>query len=111
MSTTLTGHDRLYVGGEWVTPLAGRTLDVVNPYTEEVIGRVPAAGAADVDRAVAAARAAFGSWAATPPAARAAFLAAIAEQLSERGDELAAIISAELGMPIGLSRLIQVGLP
>ena len=87
------------------------TIDVVNPYTEEIIGSVPACGPEDVDRAVAAARAAFPGWAATPPAERAAYLAAIAEQLSERGDELAATISAELGMPIGLSRLIQVGLP
>src|SRR4051794_35008724 len=87
------------------------TIEVVNPYTEEVIGQVPAGSAADVDRAVAAARAAFPGWAATPPAERAALLAAIAEQLNERGDELAATISAELGMPIGLSRLIQVGLP
>ena len=81
------------------------------PHTEDVIGRIPAAGAADVDRAVAAARAAFAGWAATPAAERAAFLTAIAEQLSERGDELAATISAELGMPVGLARLIQVGLP
>ena len=111
MSITVATYDRLYVGGEWVTPLADDTIDVVNPYTEEVIGRIPAAGADDVDRAVAAARAAFAGWAATPAAERAAFLAAIAEKLSERGDELAATISAELGMPIGLSRLIQVGLP
>src|SRR4051794_16624790 len=87
------------------------TIDVVNPYTEEIIGSVPACGPEDVDRAVAAARAAFPGWAATPAAERAAYLTAIAEQLSERGDELAATISAELGMPIGLSRLIQVGLP
>ena len=111
MSITLTSYDRLYVGGEWIAPLNGETIDVVNPYTEEVIGRVPAADADDVERAVAAARAAFPGWAATPAAGRAAFLAAIAERLSERGDELAATISAELGMPVGLSRLIQVGLP
>src|SRR3954447_21057920 len=111
MSITLTTHERLYVGGEWVTPLRAETIDVVNPYTEEVIGRVPAADADDVERAVAAARAAFPGWAAPPAAERATSLAAIAERLSERGDELAATISAELGMPIGLSRLIQVGLP
>src|SRR3954452_25488893 len=87
------------------------TIEVVNPYTEEVIESVPAGGPADVDRAVAAARAAFPAWAATPPAERAALLGAIAEKLSERGDGLAATICAELGMPIGLSRLIQVGLP
>ena len=92
-------------------PTTVATIDVVNPYTEAVIGSVPACGPQDVDRAVAAARAAFAGWSATPAAERGAVLAAIAEQLSARGDELAATISAELGMPIGLSRLIQVGLP
>src|SRR3954453_8183282 len=87
------------------------TIDVVNPYTEDIIGRVPACGPEDVDRAVLAARVALPDWSATPAAERGAHLAAIAEGLSERGDELAATISAELGMPIGLSRLIQVGLP
>src|SRR3954454_7673066 len=111
MTITLGRHDQLYIGGEWVLPLCAETIDVVNPTTEEVIGRVPAARGADVERAVAAACAAFDDWAATPAAERAAYLAAIAEKLSERGDELAATITAELGMPIGLSRLIQVGLP
>src|SRR5690349_22241846 len=92
-------------------PTTVATIDVVNPFTEAVIGSVPACGPQDVDRAVAAARAAFAGWSATPAAERGAVLAAIAEQLSARGDELAATISAELGMPIGLSRLIQVGLP
>src|SRR3954451_13238335 len=87
------------------------TIDVVNPYTEDIIGRVPACGPEDVDRAVLAARVALPAWSATPAAERGARLAAIAEGLSERGDELAATISAELGMPIGLARLIQVGLP
>src|SRR4051794_16158198 len=87
------------------------TIDVVNPYTEDIIGRVPACGPEDVDRAVLAARVALPAWSATPAAERGAHLAAIAERLSERGDELAATITAELGMPIGLSRLIQVGLP
>src|SRR3954468_11298919 len=87
------------------------TIDVVNPYTEDIIGRVPACGPEDVDRAVLAARVALPAWSATPAAERGAHLAAIAEGLSERGDELAATITAELGMPIGLSRLIQVGLP
>ena len=113
MSITIPGrvHDHLYVGGEWVTPAGVDTIDVVNPATEEVIGRVPACGPGDVDRAVAAARSALGPWAATPAAQRAELLTAIAERLSERGDELAATIAAELGMPIALTRLIQVGLP
>jgi len=113
MSTTIpiAVHDRLYVGGEWVAPDSSDTIDVVNPFTEDVIGRIPAGGAGDVDRAVAAARAAFGPWSSTPAAQRAELLSAIAEKLSERGDELALTIACELGMPVALSRLIQVGLP
>ncbi|HTN26124.1 MAG TPA: aldehyde dehydrogenase family protein [Solirubrobacteraceae bacterium] len=104
-------HDRLYIGGEWISPVTTDAIDVVNPFTEQTIGRIPAGGAGDVDRAVAAARAALDGWAATPAAERAELLSAIAERLAERGDELALTISSELGMPIGLARLIQVGLP
>jgi aldehyde dehydrogenase (NAD+) len=113
MTTTIPipVHDRLYIGGQWIQPIGDETIDVVNPYTEEVIASIPAGTAADVDRAMVAARAAFPSWAATPFEQRAALLDAVAERLSERGDELAAVITSELGTPIGLSRLIQVGLP
>ena len=104
-------HDRLYIGGEWISPVTTDAIDVLNPFTEETIGRIPAGGAGDVDRAVAAARAAFDGWAATPAAERAELLSAIAERLSERGDGLALTIAGELGMPIGLARLLQVGLP
>ncbi|HLT59584.1 MAG TPA: aldehyde dehydrogenase family protein, partial [Microlunatus sp.] len=46
-------HDKLFIGGEWVTPAGTGTIDVINPHTEEVVGRVPDGTAADVDRAVA----------------------------------------------------------
>ena len=57
-------HERLYIDGAWVKPATSATLDVVNPYTEEVIARVPEGREADIDRAVAAARVAFdhGPW-------------------------------------------------
>src|SRR5918993_125157 len=66
-------QDRLFVGGQWVPPATGATIDVVSPYTERVVARVPGAAAADVDQAVAAARAAFdgGPWPRTPPDERA----------------------------------------
>ena len=113
MTTTIPipVHDRLYIGGKWVQATADETIDVVNPYTEEVIASIPAGTAADVDRAVAAARTAFPGWAATSIERRAALLDAVAERLSARGEELAAIITSELGAPVGLARLIQVGLP
>src|SRR5215203_158445 len=104
-------RDKLFIGGEWVEPAGGDSIEVVNPTTEEVIGRIPEGTAEDADRAVRAARAAFDSWSQTPPEERARLCAAIGERLSERGDDLAALITTELGMPIGLSRMIQAGLP
>jgi acyl-CoA reductase-like NAD-dependent aldehyde dehydrogenase len=104
-------RDKLYIGGEWVEPAGDGSIEVVNPTTEEVIGRVPEGTPEDADRAVRAARAAFDSWSQTPPEERARLCAAIGEKLGERGDELAALITTEMGMPIGLSKMIQAGLP
>src|SRR5699024_10440769 len=72
---------------------------------------IPAATEADVDRAVAAAVAAFPAWAATPPEQRAEYVQAISDALAERQDEIAEVICGEVGMPIFLSKLIQAGLP
>ena len=104
-------RDRLYIGGEWVEPDGSGTIDVLNPTTEEVIGRVPEGSAADADRAVLAARAAFDSWSRTSPYERARLAGAIGDRLSERADELAVLFTTELGMPLTLSRMIQAGLP
>jgi aldehyde dehydrogenase (NAD+) len=106
---TLT-RDRLYIGGEWVEPAGSGTLEVIGPATEEVIGHIPEGTAEDADRAVMAARAAFESWSARSPYERARYCEAIAAGLDERGDELAMLITSELGMPVELSRMIQVGL-
>jgi acyl-CoA reductase-like NAD-dependent aldehyde dehydrogenase len=104
-------RDKLYIGGEWVEPVGDGSIEVVNPATEEVVGRIPEGAAEDADRAVRAARAAFDSWSQTSPEERARYCEAIGAKLSERGDDLAALITTELGMPIGLSRMIQAGLP
>lgn len=104
-------HDRLYINGEWTAASCSETIPVENPYSEQVIATIPAGDTSDVDRAVAAARAAFPAWSATPVQQRVDLLDAVAERLSDRGDELAAIITSEVGTPIALSRLIQVGLP
>jgi len=103
--------DKVFIGGEWVEPTGAETIEVVNPTTEEVIGTIPGCSPEDADRAVAAAREAFESWSQTPREERARFIAAIAEGLGARGDEIAAAITEELGMPLKLSRIIQVGLP
>src|SRR3954465_13013774 len=104
-------RDKLYIGGEWVDPGGDGTIEGVNPATEEVIGRVPEGTPADVDRAVAAARAAFEVWSQTPIEGRSDACAGIAAKLAERSDELAALIASELGMPIPLSKMVQAGLP
>jgi betaine-aldehyde dehydrogenase len=103
-------HERLFIGGEWVTPSSTATIDVVSPHTEEVIARVPEARPTDIDRAVAAARAAFdtGPWPRMTPAARADVMAALNAKLQERADELATVITSEMGCPIVFSQLGQV---
>src|SRR3954447_10773074 len=108
---TLIDRTELYIGGAWVAPTGDETIEVVNASTEEVMGRIPEGTPADVDAAVAAAREAFETWSQTSREERAGYLEAIAGGLSARAEEIASTISQELGMPIGLSRQIQVGLP
>jgi len=103
--------DKVFIGGEWVEPSGADPLEVVNPTTEEVLGTIPGCSQVDVDQAVDAARDAFDSWSQAPREERARYIAAIAAGLNERGDEIAATITQELGMPLKLSRIIQVGLP
>jgi aldehyde dehydrogenase (NAD+) len=103
--------DALFVGGEWVSPSGTDTLTVVNPTTEQPLATVPAGTPTDVDRAVAAARAAFAGWAATPTAARAALLGALADGLTARIPELADLIAREVGSPLKFATSTQAGLP
>ncbi len=100
-----------YINGSWVASADSGGIDVVNPATAEVIDRVPAGHEADVDAAVAAARAAFGSWSATTPQERAERLDAARVLLAERADEVAATISADMGAPLSFARKVQVGTP
>ncbi|MFI7658108.1 aldehyde dehydrogenase family protein [Micromonospora parva] len=104
---TVAGH---WIGGETVTGSAG-TLPVVNPATGEVVTETPAGTAADVDRAVTAARAAFPAWSATTPQHRADVLRRLGAGLAARTEEIAQAITAEMGSPIGMSRTAQVAFP
>jgi aldehyde dehydrogenase (NAD+) len=104
-------RDKVFIGGEWVQPSGGERIEVVNATTEEVMGSIPACTGEDADRAVAAARAAFDSWSQAPREERAGYLTAIAGGIGERAEEFAATITQELGMPLKLSQIIQVGLP
>jgi acyl-CoA reductase-like NAD-dependent aldehyde dehydrogenase len=107
-STTSCARDEHYVNGEWIPALAAGTISVVDPATEQVIGRVPAGSAADVERAVASARAAFDDWSMTESATRAHLLRQIAEGLAARSDELAHLITRELGCPLRTTEWLQV---
>ncbi|WP_340562759.1 aldehyde dehydrogenase family protein [Streptomyces sp. GSL17-111] len=103
-------HDAHYIGGAW-REAGGDAIEVRNPATEEVVGRVPAGRAEDVDAAVRAARDALPGWAATPPADRAARIAVLAEVLKARREEIAATVTAELGAPLSFSRAVHADLP
>jgi acyl-CoA reductase-like NAD-dependent aldehyde dehydrogenase len=110
-TTELDARDKLFIGGQWVEPAGGDRIEVINPTTEESMGSIPEGSPEDVDRAVEAAREAFESWSQTPRERRAELLGAIAAALSERADEIAATVAAEVGMPLKLSRRIQAALP
>ncbi|GAA4631884.1 aldehyde dehydrogenase family protein [Actinoallomurus vinaceus] len=104
-------RDVIYVGGAWADSSAPATIDVINPANEQVIDRIPAGTAADVDRAVAQARRALPAWEATAPEERAAHLEAILTGITARQDELARIIAADLGAPYALAQKVHVGTP
>ena len=104
-------RDKLFIGGRWVAPSGREMIDVHNAGTGEVMGRVPAGSAKDVDVAVAAARRAFESWSNTSADQRAELLGKISANLKARTDELAKTIAQEVGMPLKLAGRIQAGLP
>ncbi|HXH02029.1 MAG TPA: aldehyde dehydrogenase family protein [Candidatus Competibacteraceae bacterium] len=100
----------LHIAGQCVPARSGATLPVYNPAEGEVIAHVPAAAAADVDRAVAAARAAFtGAWSRLRPAEREKLLLRLAELIEAHGEELAQLETLNQGKSIVLSRLLEVG--
>lgn len=107
----MLNHKTLFIDGRWQTPSGQGVAEVINPATEEVAGSVPLGDETDVNNAVAAARKAFASWSSTPSIVRAGYIRALAEQLKARADEMAAVITTELGMPVQWSRSVQVDGP
>jgi malonate-semialdehyde dehydrogenase (acetylating)/methylmalonate-semialdehyde dehydrogenase len=86
-----------YIGGSWVEPAGAETLADVDPAGGETLAQVPLSGAAEVDAAVAAARAALPGWRATPPQRRAAAILALRQELLARREELARLVSVDMG--------------
>ncbi|MHB8328911.1 MAG: aldehyde dehydrogenase family protein, partial [Acidimicrobiales bacterium] len=109
----MKSYDRLFIGGEWVAPAGTGTIDVVNPTTEEVAGRVPDATEADIDRAVASARRAFdeGPWPRMSPVERAAILTTVSDAIKADLQGIAELISTEMGSPVSWASMGQVLAP
>jgi len=98
---------KFYIDGQWVDPVKPATLDVINPSTEEVIGRVSLGSAEDVDRAAKAARKAFATYSQTTKEERLALLQKIVGVYMTRYEELAKTISEEMGAPLWLAKAAQ----
>jgi aldehyde dehydrogenase (NAD+) len=98
---------QFYIDGQWVDPVEPRTLDVINPATEEVYGRISLGSAADVDKAVAAASRAFESFSRSTREERIALLQAILEEFARRHEDVAEAIMDEMGAPWGLAKGAQ----
>ncbi len=107
----MNARESIYIDGKWVAASGEGTIEVVNPTTEQCIGSVPVGSAVDVESAVAAARAAFPAWSASSIEERIDVLNSISAALKERGEEIAQLITAEVGTPINYSRMAMVGTP
>jgi len=98
---------KFYINGEWVDPQGSEEMDVINPATESAFGVITLGSAADVDRAVTAAVAAFPDYSQTSKAERLALLERLLEIYNERFEEMAQAISTEMGAPISMARDAQ----
>ena len=108
---TVLDRTLVYIDGAWSPSAGDRVIDVVNPATEKVIAQVAQGTAADVDRAVASAKAALPAWSALSPNERADHLQRVHEALTAQNDDLGQLISDDMGMPLAFAKMIQVGLP
>ncbi len=112
MDDRLMYRRELYIGGRWVEPAGADTLPVVSPSTEAVVGQVPLATDADIDRAVDAARTAFedGPWPRMAPGERAEVLAQAADLLRKRSADIAGVTVDEMGVAVSQATASQTGL-
>ncbi|MGI8839880.1 MAG: aldehyde dehydrogenase family protein [Caulobacteraceae bacterium] len=100
-------HMQFYIDGQWVDPATAKSLDVVNPATEEVCGHISAGSAADVDKAVAAARKAFETYSKTSREDRLDLLQRILAEYQKRFGDVASAITEEMGAPANLAQRAQ----
>ncbi|MGQ7845809.1 aldehyde dehydrogenase family protein [Granulosicoccus sp. 3-233] len=100
---------KFYIDGQWVDPILGQPLDVINPSTEEVYATISLGSEADVEAAVTAARRAFVDWSVTDKTERLALMRRILTIYQSRSDEMGEIISREMGAPIDMAEASQSG--
>ncbi len=105
----LADKRKFYIDGAWVAPATPNDLEVIDPTTEEPVAVISVGAQADTDRAVAAAKAAFPGWSATPPAERLKYVEKILEIYKRRNDDIAAAMTTEMGAPTDMSREDQAG--
>ena len=103
-------HLQFYIDGQWVNPVSPRSLDVINPSNEQAIARISMGSAADVDKAVAAARRAFESYSRSSREERLALLAKVLEVYQSRYGDFVQTISQEMGAPLWLSKAAQAAM-
>src|SRR5258708_37801116 len=99
---------KFYIDGQWVEPTELKTLDVINPATEEVCGKIALGNAADVDKAVKAAKKAFKTWSQTSREERLEVLGRILAEYQKRFGDLATAVTEEMGAPSSLAQRAQV---
>jgi aldehyde dehydrogenase (NAD+) len=104
----MSHHEQFYIDGRWVDPAVPKTLDVVDPSTEQPFTRISVGSAADVNRAVGAARAAFAGFSRTTREDRVALLRRILDCYNRRAEDLAEAVSQEMGAPLAFAREAQV---
>ena len=101
-------YSGLFIDGAWALSSGQATSNVINPATEDVVGTIPCGNLEDVDRAVKAARKAFLGWSRTSASTRAGYIQALVNKLREHSQQMAALITDELGMPVQWCQSIQV---
>ena len=101
---------KFYINGAWVDPATPKSLAVINPATEQAAGHISMGSAADVDKAVRAARAAFASYSQTPVAERVALLERVIAEYQKRYADMAAAITEEMGAPVLLAQKAQAAM-
>jgi aldehyde dehydrogenase (NAD+) len=114
LTPTTVDHSQLFIGGSWQRPASTDRITVRSASTEAIIGSVPLAVEGDVDRAVAAARAAFDSptgWSTWEPERRAQIMERFADEIEKRAEDLVQAISAQNGMPITIARILEAPFP